>query len=158
MASFSSGSIVTLTANPVAGAAFREWRGACGGVSPTCILSVSGATSVTAVFSKVFTEDPLAPRASQPKASHVTELRAAIDTLRSRRGLAAFTWTDATPSAGSTPICAVHLTDLRTALGQAYQAAGRSVPAYTDPVLTPQQTPIKASHWSELRTHVRGLE
>ena len=151
------GTVVTLTASPAPGASFRTWRGACGGTSPTCILSVSGATSVTAVFSKVFT-DPALAGGIIIQAVHFTELREAINTLRSRLSLAPFLWTDPTLTGRSIPVKAGHLTDLRTALGQASQAAGQSAPSYTDPSLTPRGTPVKALHLTELRSIVRSLE
>jgi probable HAF family extracellular repeat protein len=158
IASFTSGTVVTLTAIPASGAVFREWRGACGGVSSTCIFNISGATSVTAVFSKVFTDDHLTPHSSVVKVAHVSELRSAIDTLRGRLGLPDFPWTDSSLSPHVTGIRAVHVSELRSALGQAYQAAGRVVPTYTDSILTPRQTPVKATHLQDLRTAVRALE
>jgi len=151
------GTVVTLTASPAPGAAFRTWRGACGGTSPICILSVSGTTSVTAVFSRVFT-DPALAGGIIIKAVHFTELREAINTVRSRLSLTPFLWTDQTLPGRSTPVKAVHLTDLRMALRQASQAAGRSVPSYTDPTLTPRGTLVKALHLTELRSVVRNLE
>ena len=156
-AGFTPGTVVTLSASPAAGAAFREWRGACSGSSPTCILSVNDATTVTAVFSRSFTDDPLVARATPVRAVHVTELRTAIDTLRARRSLAPFAYTDPGLTPGVTPVKAVHLTNLRTALTEAYQAAGRSSPSCAES-LTAGQTWIKASHVAELRTLVRGLE
>jgi len=151
-----SGTVVTLTATPAAGAEFRVWRGACSGTSTTCILSVGSASSATAVFSKIFT-DPALAGGIVIKAMHFTDLRQAVATLRNRAGLGVFTWTDPTLSAQSTPVKAVHLTDLRTALTQAYQAAGRTAPSYAE-AITPRQTSIRASHLSELRTAVRALE
>ena len=158
-ASFPSGTGVILTASPGAGGTFREWRGdACAGsTTRECAVPMSMAKSVTAVFSKTFT-DPALAAGTLVKALHVTDLRKAISTLRSRGGLGAFPWTDPTLTVRSTLVKAAHFSELRTALGQAYAAAGQSPPSYTDPSLTPRVTPIKASHVSELRTAVRGLE
>ena len=152
-----SGTVVTLSASPAPGAAFREWRGACGGASLTCILTVTGTTSVKAVFSKVFADEPLAARSTSIKATHINELRSAIDTLRARQTLAAFTWTTPTLSPGSTPAQAQHLLDLRAALTSASQAAGRGTPGFAESIVA-RQTLIKASHLAELRTAVRTLE
>ena len=157
VASFAYGTVLTLTAIPAPGATFRGWRGACGGTSATCILGLIGTTSVTAVFSKVFT-DPTLAGGIIIKAVHFTELREAINTLRSRFGLSAFAWSDPTLSVRNAPIRAVHITDLRTALHHAYQAAARTPPAYTDPVLAPRGTEACAPHITELRGGVRGLE
>ncbi len=51
-AKFTDGTVVTLTATPPAGKTFVNWAGACSGTSPTCTLTVTGSTSVQAVFSK----------------------------------------------------------------------------------------------------------
>ena len=155
-AGVASGTVVTLTASPAPGAAFREWRGACAGTSPTCILTVSGTTSVTAVFSKVFT-DPALAGGIIIKAVHFTELREAINTLRSRLGLTAFDWADPTLTGRSTPVKAVHQTELRAALTSASQAAGRGTPSFAEAIVA-RQTLIKASHLAELRAAVRALE
>jgi hypothetical protein len=157
-ASFTSGTVVTLTASPGAGGTFREWRGDCTGSGTTCQVTMNGATSVTAVFSKTFTDPTLTAGVTAIKAVHFTDLRAAIDTLRSRNGLAGFSWTDGTLTPGSTPVKRQHLLDLRTALNQAYTAAGRAVPTYSESSIVAGTTPIKASHLTELRTLVRNLE
>jgi hypothetical protein len=114
------------------------------------------ARSVTAVFSKTFTDGTLTPVVTAIKAVHFTDLRAAIDTLRVRRGLAPFPWTDATLTA-STPVKRAHLTDLREALTSAYLDSGRSAPAYAEAIVA-GVTPIRASHLTELRTLVQELE
>ena len=51
-AKFTAGTAVTLTATPPAGKSFVNWAGACSGTSPVCVLTVTGSTSVQAVFSK----------------------------------------------------------------------------------------------------------
>src|SRR5437899_2256705 len=84
----------------------------------------TAAASMTVSFF-TFTDDPLVAQSAPIKAVHMTELRAAIDSVRVARGLASFAWTDPTLTPGSTPAKGVHLLELRTALNQAYQAAGR---------------------------------
>lgn len=155
-ATYTGGTVVTLTASTGADGTFREWRGACSGTSNPCQVAMSGARTVTAVFSKTF-PDTLTARTTPIKAAHFTELRSAIDTLRSHYALGAFAWTD-TLSAGATPIKRQHLVDLRTALDQGYSAAAKAHAAYTDPSITARVTAIKAAHLLELRTFVRGLE
>jgi hypothetical protein len=159
-ASFASGTVVSLTASAGGGGSFREWRGdACAGSTHlTCVAAMTAAKSVTAVFSQTFTDGPLTPLVTPIKAVHVTELRAAIDTLRSHHGLPGFAWTDASLSPRITPVKRTHLLDLRTSLSQAYSRAGRPTPTYAEPTITAGQTMIKASHLTELHSYVRVLE
>jgi hypothetical protein len=49
-ANFPQNTVVTLTAAPASGSAFTGWSGACGGVSPTCTVTVSSTTYVGATF------------------------------------------------------------------------------------------------------------
>ena len=48
---FETGQTVTLTAVPEAGATFDQWDGDCTGSSPTCIVTITTTTNVTARFS-----------------------------------------------------------------------------------------------------------
>ena len=54
-AAFTSGTVVTLTAQSSAGAIFGGWSGACAGQSNPCTLTINAATSVTATFNVAFT-------------------------------------------------------------------------------------------------------
>lgn len=47
-----SGTLVSLTAVPAAGSAFFRWTGACSGMTPTCQVTMNGAKTVTAEFSR----------------------------------------------------------------------------------------------------------
>jgi hypothetical protein len=158
VASFAYGTAVTLTAAPAAGATVKEWRGACTGSSASCTFTLTAAAGVTAVFSRAFTDATLVARTTLVKALHVSELREAVNTLRSRFSLGAASWTDPILTVRSTRVKAVHLSELRTALNAAYTKAGCTPPTYTDPTLTARVTLIKATHVNELRTAVRGLE
>jgi len=113
--------------------------------------------TVTLTGNFTFTDDPLAAQSTSIKAVHFTELRAAINSARAARGLAAFAWTDPALAPGITQVRAVHLTELRAALNQAYQAAGRALPTYTDPTVGGGVTPIRAMHLNELRSALRAL-
>ena len=103
--------------------------------------------------SQTFTDNPLSPQVTPVKAVHITELRNAINTLRSQASLAAFTFTDPTLTAGTTPVKAVHITELRTALNAVYDALARPRPTYADPTLVAGAT-VKAVHVSDLRNAV----
>ena len=120
--------------------------------------TTKAALTVTLVDPFTFTDDPLVARNTPIKTVHVTQVRAAINSVRVARGLTAFAWTDPTLTPGSTPVKVVHLTELRTALNQAYQAAGRTAPTYTDPTVVARLTVMKASHLSELRAAVLALQ
>lgn len=108
------------------------------------------------MFSRMFTDDPVASRAVPIKAAHFTELGEAVNTVRARYGLGSFGWSRSTAAPGGT-VLKEHLTDLRTALTQAYQAAGRTPPGFAETIVA-RETLIKASHINELRTFVRALE
>jgi len=103
-----------------------------------------------------FTDDPLTS-ATFIKVVHITQLRGRIDALRLAHGLAPYTWTDPTLTAGSTMVRAQHILELRTALSEAYAAAAVTSPAYTDPGLG-AGTMIKSVHITELRAAVVALE
>jgi hypothetical protein len=113
--------------------------------------------SIVANAGPVFTDDPLTPGSTPVKAIHVTELRQAIDTLRTRFGLAPFAWTDETIVAGSTVVKATHMTELRSALQAVYAAAGRAAPTYTQPTVAPATTVISAVDVAELRAAIRAV-
>ena len=112
-----------------------------------------------AASSFTFTDDPLTSQVTPVKAVHITELRQAINTLRSRNGLSAFAFTDPTLTPGVTPIPELHITELRTAPTEAAAALGKPAPNFpTDPTIVPGQTIIKRAHIAEIRSAVRALE
>jgi len=147
-----------LTATAPSGAAFSRWGGACSGTTPSCAVTLDAARSVTATFSKEFTDTAVTATSTLVKAVHIADLRSAIGALRSHLGLSAFSWSDSTLVAGTTTVRAVHVVELRTALGQAYAAAGTASPTYTDATLETGQTAVKRAHLIELRNAVRALE
>ena len=110
--------------------------------------------TVTAKFSKDF--DPITAGVTPVKALHITELRDAINTLRSRNGLPAFSFGSA-PTAGVTEIQAAHIRDLRSALDAVYGVVkpGQK-PSYAP--IVPRQTVIEKAHIDEIRNAVRGAE
>lgn len=102
----------------------------------------------------VFTDDPLVAGTTAIKASHVTEMRTAVNAVRTLAALAAGTYTDSTVTGGITSVKAAHITDLRTAIDQARTALTLSALSYAD-ALVPSASPVKAAHLSELRAGVR---
>jgi hypothetical protein len=147
-----------LTATPAAGSTFTGWSGSCSGTG-TCSVAMSAARAVAATFAANpggFTDNPLVAGTTIMKATHITELRTAINAARTRNGLTAAAWTDPTLSAGATMIKAVHILELRTAVNQVYTRLGRALPTYTDPTLVAGTT-SKAAHIQELRNAVSSL-
>jgi len=156
---YTGGTVVTLTATPATGAFFVGWSGACSGAVGPCVMTMDGVKSVTANFSvSAVTLTVAIPRSTVIKASHIAQLRSAIDTVRSRNGLPGFGWTDPTLMPGVTVVKGVHFVELRTALTQVYQATGKPVPTFTDPNINPMVTIAMATHLNELRNAVLALE
>jgi hypothetical protein len=52
---YAKGTLVTLTATPSPGSAFKEWRNACTGTSPSCSVRMDANKSVRAVFRRTTT-------------------------------------------------------------------------------------------------------
>lgn len=98
-----------------------------------------------------FTDASLVAGSTFVKATHITELRQAVDAMRLATNLPAVTWTDA--SLANVPIKAVHVTELRTNLDGALIAVGITPGAYTDTSLSGVE--IKKVHIDELRQRVR---
>jgi hypothetical protein len=102
-------------------------------------------------FGFTFTDDPLGTT-TPVRALHFTELRDAIDLLRTASGLTAYSWTATTPG---NPVRAVHLTELRLALNDVLQlVSGQSGPWSTDPALL-VGTLIRLQHVEQLRNAVK---
>ena len=155
---YTTGASVTLTASASSGSSFKVWSGGgCSGTG-TCTVTMNANTTVKATFSKTYTDDPITSQSTLIKAAHITELRQAINTLRSNNNLSAFTFTDSTLSAGSTQVRKVHITELRTALDGVYDAQSKAHPSYTDPTITAGQTTIKKAHVAEIRSAVKNVE
>ncbi len=117
------------------------------GISPSSTASAPSATDLASTF--VFTDPTITVHGTAVKAADVTELRDAVNAVRSAAGLSTMTWTDATLT--GVVIKAVHVTELRTALGQARAALGMASVSYTDPTLVATTAVVRAAHLSELR-------
>jgi len=89
------------------------------------------------------------------KLEHLTELRSAVNDLRSHAGLSAFNFTvDPTPERNVTTVKADHIRQLRTALEEARSHLGLSTGGYAHPTLTENTTWIYATDFQELRDQI----
>ena len=84
-ADFTSGTPVTLTADPASGSTFTGWAGACSGVSTNCLVIMSSGQTVTAVFTSSTptatphatpTPAPTTKPTASPKASQAASSKA----------------------------------------------------------------------------------
>lgn len=100
----------------------------------------------------IFTDDPLVVNTTQIKATHLTQLRTAINAVRTLAGLGAATVTDNAPSGVN--VKALHITELRAALDLARSTLGLSALSYTHS-LVQQSTKVYAADFTELRNGVK---
>jgi len=141
-ASYISGTPLLLTATPGAAATFKQWGGACSGTATTCVVTVDAAKSVTATFSRIFTDatpGDLLPAGTAIKAAHFTELLDAINTVQPGTNLS---WPSPAPAVGGT-VRAIHMNTLRQALSLTTVAAG---------------SVIAAQHLNDIRLAIRARE
>jgi hypothetical protein len=106
----------------------------------------------------LFTNDPVIASSTLVKATHITELRTAVNAVRflaTELGatLPPFVFMDG--SLASVAIKKTHIEELRTALGAARTALALPTVSYTDPVLTSGISTVKAAHIQELRAGVK---
>ena len=116
----------------------------------------SGDSNIDLATTVIFTDPVLTPQLSTMNAVHITELRTAVNAVRTLANLSAGSFpTDTVITAQSTLGKAAHITELRTALDAARTACGLSAINYTDTTLNVQSTLIKAAHITDLRTGVQ---
>ncbi|HET7433235.1 MAG TPA: hypothetical protein VFN10_00840 [Thermoanaerobaculia bacterium] len=87
------------------------------------------------------------------RATHVTQLRTAINAVRAAASLSAATFTDPTITTGTTKVKAAHITELRTALSAAMTALSLTPPSFAAGASA--GSPVKAVHVQELRAAVQ---
>jgi hypothetical protein len=103
----------------------------------------------------IFADEPLVQFSTPIRATHITQLRTAVDAVRALAVIGAGSYTtDPTVTAGTTTAKAAHITQLRTALDAARSALTLSANSYAEtPAAT--VTTVKASHITELRNGVK---
>jgi hypothetical protein len=102
----------------------------------------------------VFTDATLTTALSVIKASHMLELRGAVDAVRALAGLAAGTYTYPTITPQVSEIHALDIVELRTNLNQALGTLGRAIPVYSNPGVVAGQV-VQAVDILEVRLAVR---
>jgi len=150
---YASGTSVTLTANPSGGSTFKAWSGACSGTG-ICTVTMTADRSVTATYSKTFTDDPLTA-GTTIKAVHPNELRQAVDNLRAQGGLGAFLYTDPNLTAGVDVVKAIDFNEIITALTEAATALGQAAPNLTP--VAPGDT-VRVADIQAIRIAIRAVE
>jgi RHS repeat-associated protein len=143
------------------GAAYLYRVRASGASGSSAYSNVALATAYT------FTDDPIVTSADHQnginqnlpithiRATHVNELRAAVNAVRHLAALADASWSQSTLTPYVTQVAADDVRELRTTLGEALSALGINAPSYTDPTIHNGQggvrTIIKRDHFKELR-------
>jgi Arc/MetJ family transcription regulator len=112
----------------------------------------SAYSSIDAATTLIFTDDPVTG-STVARAVHISELRTAVNAMRTAAGLGTQTFTDALLTA--TAIRAVHITELRSALDAARAILGLSAINYIDPTITAGVTTLKTAHIQDLRDGVK---
>ena len=100
----------------------------------------------------VFLDDPVVPGLTLIKATHISQLRTAVNALRIAAGLELANFTDSSLDGKSVKV--VHITELRSNVDQARTRLGLAAMAYTGMSLTAGDT-IMATHILDLRAGVK---
>lgn len=115
---------------------------------------LSGFSNVDIATPFAFTDNLINVPPPQPvvpiKATHITELRTAIDAMRTVTGLGSFTYSDAGLGAG-TNINAAQIREMRRAINQVFATLGIPQRTYVDPVVTSAVTPVTRYQIQDLR-------
>jgi alpha-L-arabinofuranosidase len=105
------------------------------------------ATTVT------FSDDPLMAGATIVRASHLTEIREAVNAVRATAAATLQSWTDSPVMTGSTLIRAAHILELRTSLTGAFALLDLQPPSFANSIEA--GSVIRAADLQELRNAVR---
>ena len=113
-----------------------------------------------------WTDNPVVANSTIIKATHITELRVAINNEISRRGGIQKVWTDPSlvtpPSPAPNIVRESHVRELRSAANYAKSVDcttdSSSVATWTDDPLVAKSTLVRAVHINELRTYINTLE
>ena len=115
--------------------------------------SVSSGSNSDPATMVIFTNDPIVATSTSVKQVHLSELRTAVNAMRTAANLGLASFTDVVSS--TLPVKAVHVAELRTALNAALTPLGLPTISFTDPTLTTGSTLVKAVHFQQLRNGVK---
>lgn len=115
------------------------------------VATLAGGFTYVSLPPLTFTDDPLQAAATSIKAVHLTELRTAINSIRTRYALPAVIWPSG-PISSTTVVRAVHLTELRSALAAVYTAAAIAVPTWSPATIVPGTTVVAAAQITQVRS------
>lgn len=101
-----------------------------------------------------FTDPAITAGSTAIRATHVQELRNAVNRYRQHYGLAAKQFTDPTLSASSTGIRKIHVDELRAQMDYLHKQTFN----WTDPTITAGVTPVRKVHMDQLRSNMNHLE
>ncbi len=134
---------------------FAGWSG--GGCSGTgsCTVTINSDITITATFSRKFTDDPLTSKVTFVKASHFLEALDAINTLRQRNGLGTISFTAPIPAVG-VMISRNHMITLQTGLNAIFVALGRTRPTFD--TIVAGVTVIGKRQMDQVRNAIRAGE
>ncbi|MFL6246468.1 MAG: fibronectin type III domain-containing protein [Thermoanaerobaculia bacterium] len=149
-----AGGAFTLVGSP-AGNSFSDTTASANTAYLYQVRAVNGggtsANSTPDLATTVIFTDSVLSSAIKVKATHLTQLRTAVNAVRALAGLGAAAVTDPTPT--GVRVKGVHITELRTALDAARSALSLSTGGYTDASLAAVK--VKAIHITQLRDRVK---
>jgi hypothetical protein len=114
----------------------------------------SGDSNVDLATTTIFTDDPLVAGTTLVKSAHISELRTAVNAVRTLAGIGTGSYTDPTLTVGVTMVKAAHINDLRAGIDAARSALTLSALSYAETV-TAGTTTVRTAHVSELRNGVK---
>ena len=134
---------------------FAGWSGGgCGGTG-SCTVTINSDITITATFSRKFTDDPLTSKVTFLKAVHFLEPLEAINTVGQRIGLGTINFTAPIPAPGVL-ISAKDMITLQTGLNAIYDALGRTRPTFDS--IVPRVTVVGKRQMDQVRNAIRAVE
>ncbi|HYK05999.1 MAG TPA: IPT/TIG domain-containing protein [Thermoanaerobaculia bacterium] len=109
-------------------------------------------SNLDAATTTIFTDDPLVGSSTAIKALHLTQLRTAVNAMRTLAGIGTVSFTD--PSLTGVKVKVLHITELRTALNAARADLLLFSLSFTN-TLTAGVTRVRALDFTELRNGVK---